>query len=77
MSEILRFEPFSSAVEPEFWASVAHHKLHTARLDTAARDVQGSFACGRRHTVRSGGESGQTVAVPARLRVGAGDGSSN
>ncbi|KAJ2865005.1 Autophagy protein 7 [Coemansia aciculifera] len=73
MSEILRFEPFSSAVEPEFWASVAHHKLHTARLDTAARDVQGSFGCGRRHTVRSGGESGQTVAVPARLRVGAGE----
>ncbi|KAJ1824867.1 Autophagy protein 7 [Coemansia sp. RSA 2671] len=74
MSEILRFEPFSSAVEPEFWASVAHHKLHTARLDTAPRGVQGSFACGRRHTVRSGGESGQTVAVPARLRVGASDG---
>ncbi|KAJ2490670.1 Autophagy protein 7 [Coemansia sp. RSA 2050] len=78
MSEILRFEPFSSAVEPEFWASVAHHKLHTARLDTAPRDVQGSFGCGRRHTVRSGRESGQkTVAVPARLRVGASDGSSN
>ncbi|KAJ2822016.1 Autophagy protein 7, partial [Coemansia furcata] len=69
MSEILRFEPFNSAVEPEFWASVAHHKLHTARLDTAPGDVQGSFGCGRRHTVRNGGESGQTVAVPARLRV--------
>ncbi|KAJ2440743.1 Autophagy protein 7, partial [Coemansia sp. RSA 2424] len=76
---ILQFQPFSSAVEPEFWAALAHHKLHTAQLDTAACDVAGSFGCGRRHTVRNGelatsaiptaAAMTTTVAVPARLRV--------
>ncbi|KAJ2745867.1 Autophagy protein 7 [Coemansia sp. BCRC 34301] len=67
MADTLQFEAFNSAVEPEFWASVAHHKLHTAQLDTAAVSVTGWFECGRRHTVR--GEGQATAAVAARLRV--------
>ncbi|KAJ2009848.1 Autophagy protein 7 [Coemansia thaxteri] len=69
MAEVLRFEPFSSAVEPEFWAGLAHHKLHTAQLDTASTAVQGEYGCGRRHAVRGGvsagegeGAAGQTAA---------------
>ncbi|KAJ2079296.1 Autophagy protein 7 [Coemansia sp. RSA 988] len=71
MSEILRFETFSSTVEPEFWAGLAHHKLHSAQLDTRRTPVRGEFVGGRRHTVRGNGETGspQKVAVPARLRV--------
>ncbi|KAJ2803838.1 Autophagy protein 7, partial [Coemansia guatemalensis] len=71
MSEVLRFETFSSTVEPEFWAGLAHHKLHSAQLDTKRTTVRGEFVGGRRHTVRGNGQAGppQKVAVPARLRV--------
>ncbi|KAJ1848720.1 Autophagy protein 7 [Coemansia sp. RSA 2708] len=72
MSEVLRFEAFSSTVEPEFWSGLAHHKLHSARLDTARAQVRGEFGSGRRHTVRSNNpneSSTQSAAVPARLRV--------
>ncbi|KAJ1995975.1 Autophagy protein 7 [Coemansia spiralis] len=71
MSEILRFEPFDSTVEPEFWSGLARHKLHSAQLDTGRTLLQGEFAGGRRHALRktAGSEVGQTLAVPARLRV--------
>ncbi|KAJ1961540.1 Autophagy protein 7, partial [Dipsacomyces acuminosporus] len=65
MSEILRFEPLNSTVEPEFWAGLAHHKLHSAQLDTARTRVSGEYSGGRRHAVRGG----DTLAVPARFRV--------
>ncbi|KAJ2712103.1 Autophagy protein 7 [Coemansia spiralis] len=66
MTEPIRFVPFSSAVESEFWAGLAHHKLHSAHLDTARVAVRGDFAGGRRHSARA---SGERFAVPARLRV--------
>ncbi|KAJ2784156.1 Autophagy protein 7 [Coemansia javaensis] len=71
---VLRFEPFSSAVEPEFWAGLAQHKLHSAQLDTAPTPVRGDFVGGRRHAPRAGGPAAaaQTFAVPARLRVSEG-----
>ncbi|KAJ2706812.1 Autophagy protein 7 [Coemansia sp. IMI 203386] len=74
MSRILQFEPFSSNVEPEFWAGLAHHKLHSARLDTTRASVQAGFSGGRRHAVRgsTAGDAVQRVAVPARLRVSQG-----
>ncbi|KAJ1732736.1 Autophagy protein 7 [Coemansia biformis] len=74
MSEVLRFEAFSSMVEPEFWAGLAHHKLHSARLDTARATVQGDFAGGRRHAARTSAAAAgtQRFAVPARLRVSQG-----
>ncbi|KAI8325920.1 E1-like protein-activating [Martensiomyces pterosporus] len=74
MSEILRFEPFSSMAEPEFWAGLAHHKLHSARLDTTRTAIWGEFSGGRRHAVRGSGQgdTGHRLAVPARLRVSKG-----
>ncbi|KAJ2124075.1 Autophagy protein 7 [Coemansia sp. RSA 720] len=73
MSETLRFEAFSSMVEPEFWSGLAHHKLHSARLDTARAVVRGEFSGGRRHAVRGNStEPTQRLAVPARLRVNQG-----
>ncbi|KAJ1778625.1 Autophagy protein 7, partial [Coemansia sp. RSA 1824] len=73
MSETLRFEAFSSMVEPEFWSGLAHHKLHSARLDTARTLVRGEFSGGRRHAVRgNSAEPTQRLAVPARLRVNQG-----
>lgn len=74
MPEILRFEPFNSAVEPEFWAGLADHKLRSAQLDTARIWISGEYIGGRRHTVRGNDShqaeaSSQRVAVPARLRV--------
>ncbi|PIA16129.1 E1-like protein-activating, partial [Coemansia reversa NRRL 1564] len=68
---VLRFETFSSTVEPEFWAGLAHHKLHSAQLDTKRTTIRGEFVGGRRHAVRGNGQTGplQKVAVPARLRV--------
>ncbi|KAJ1721377.1 Autophagy protein 7 [Coemansia erecta] len=74
MSQIVQFEPFSSTIEPEFWAGLAHHKLHSARLDTARAGIRGEFVGGRRHAVRgsTAGEVVQRVAVPARLRVSQG-----
>ncbi|KAJ1815168.1 Autophagy protein 7, partial [Coemansia sp. RSA 2598] len=54
---------------------LAHHKLHSAQLDTTRASVQAGFAGGRRHAVRgsAAGEVVQRVAVPARLRVSHGD----
>ncbi|KAJ2609738.1 Autophagy protein 7 [Coemansia sp. RSA 1365] len=74
MSEVLQFETFSSTVEPEFWAGLAHHKLHSAQLDTKRTTIRGEFVGGRRHAVRGNGKTGslQKVAVPARLRVNQG-----
>ncbi|KAJ1950856.1 Autophagy protein 7 [Linderina pennispora] len=70
MSNILRFEAFSSVVEPEFWAGLAHHKLHSAQLDTARTDIEGEFVSGRRHAVRGQtGSSQQRIATPARMRA--------
>ncbi|KAJ1665007.1 Autophagy protein 7 [Coemansia sp. RSA 1813] len=71
MSEILRFEPFASTIEPEFWSGLAQHKLHSARLDTTRTLVCGEFAGGRRHALRNAAapEAAQKLAVPARLRV--------
>ncbi|KAJ2823178.1 Autophagy protein 7, partial [Coemansia erecta] len=71
MSETLHFEAFSSTVEPEFWSGLAHHKLHSARLDTTRALVRGEFSGGRRHAVRGSnlGEAAQRLAVPARLRI--------
>ncbi|KAJ2374643.1 Autophagy protein 7, partial [Coemansia sp. RSA 2607] len=74
MSQIVQFEPFSSTIEPEFWAGLAHHKLHSARLDTTRAGITGEFIGGRRHAVRgnTAGEIVQRAAVPARLRVSQG-----
>ncbi|KAJ2844390.1 hypothetical protein IWW36_005208, partial [Coemansia brasiliensis] len=72
MSEILRFETFSSTVEPEFWSGLAHHKLHSAQLDTARTCVQGEFTGGRRHAIRNDNLTTQRLAVPARMRVSRG-----
>ncbi|KAJ2559257.1 Autophagy protein 7 [Coemansia sp. RSA 1933] len=70
MPEILRFEPFASTIEPEFWAGLAQHKLHSAQLDTARTAVRGEYAGGRRHALRGGAsEEAQRLAVPARLRI--------
>ncbi|KAJ2160564.1 Autophagy protein 7 [Coemansia sp. RSA 552] len=70
MPELLTFEPLASAVDPQFWAKLAHHKLHSAQLDTARTPIRGEFAAGRRHVPRNNpGAPAQTFAVPARLRV--------
>ncbi|KAJ1798599.1 Autophagy protein 7, partial [Coemansia sp. RSA 2399] len=71
MSDILRFEPFTSTIEPEFWSGLAQHKLHSAQLDTARTPLRGEFAGGRRHALRNAAASdaAQKLAVPARLRV--------
>ncbi|KAJ2517144.1 Autophagy protein 7, partial [Coemansia sp. RSA 1939] len=75
MSEILRFEPFASTIEPEFWSGLAQHKLHSAQLSTARTPIRGEFTGGRRHALRSATANSaseaaaQTLAVPARLRI--------
>ncbi|ORX73211.1 hypothetical protein DL89DRAFT_274102 [Linderina pennispora] len=61
MSNILRFEAFSSVVEPEFWAGLAHHKLHSAQLDTARTDIEGEFVSGRRHAEFKAADKGELL----------------
>ncbi|KAJ2726129.1 Autophagy protein 7 [Coemansia sp. Benny D115] len=71
MTQIVQFEAFNSVVETEFWAGLAQHKLHSAKLDTARTSIQGEYLGGRRHVLRNAGdEEQQRMAVPARLRVG-------
>ncbi|KAJ1741686.1 proteasome regulatory particle base subunit [Coemansia sp. RSA 1086] len=65
-------ERADSTVEPEFWSGLAHHKLHSAQLDTARTSVQGEFTGGRRHAIRNDSLPTQRLAVPARMRVSRG-----
>jgi len=52
-SEVLKFEPWQSAVDPTFWAELARRKLDTFGLSEDAVPVNAQFACAAHADVSS------------------------
>lgn len=43
MSEILKFTPFTSCINPSFWHKFTEIKLDTDRLDDKGKNITGFF----------------------------------
>ena len=52
-TEVLRFEPWQSAVDPTFWAELARRKLDTFGLSEDSVPVDAQFACATHKEVSS------------------------
>jgi len=55
----LKFEPFGSAVDPEFWHIFEKKKLHEYKLDNSPKEIFGTYQIG-----------GQYAEIKARIRIG-------
>ena len=65
---IVQFAPFSSLVQPALWHKLSDLKLDVLKLSDAAVPLTASYTAGRSVKDR---ETGQTVALPCSLTVGA------
>ncbi|KAF5314895.1 hypothetical protein D9619_006968 [Psilocybe cf. subviscida] len=65
---IVQFTPFSSLVQPALWHKLSDLKLDVLKLSDAAVPVTASYTAGRSVKDR---ETGQTIALPCSLTVGA------
>ena len=66
--DILRFAPFSSAVEATFWHALTTQKVDVYKLDDDLKDVLGYYSTGN-SVSRDAGEA--AISMPARLCLGA------
>lgn len=55
-SQIVQFTPFSSAISPSFWTTLAALKIDRLQLSDEAVEVQGHYGVGKRVKDRSTGE---------------------
>ncbi|CAG8483984.1 236_t:CDS:10 [Paraglomus occultum] len=65
--DILRFAPFSSAVEATFWHALTTQKIDVYKLDDDLKDVLGYYSTGN-YVSRDAGEA--AISMPARLCLG-------
>lgn len=46
----LKFEPFHSSVDADFWHELEHRKLVTYKLDNSPKPIQATYVTGGQYT---------------------------
>ncbi|TPX37245.1 hypothetical protein SmJEL517_g01103 [Synchytrium microbalum] len=72
-SNLLQFEPLSSAVEATFWHQFSQRKIDVYKLDDSAVDVYGYYSTGQVLSIpQPKSDAHVAEAIPARLCLGVG-----